>query len=219
MSPQPETGEPDGQLSAVGIMEVPPEYWPSLIERDGFADLATVHFNLSAAESAVFRRICFRAGSKSQGCWESAESMGRYLALHEKTVRRALAKLTDIGLVHKISAAFRTKGRSFCYLPVLKVSVVPGMVFRYGQGVQNGQSAFPVLDTESQSSGHGARLTEGTEIVTDRFSGKNEFQENQDELFDLSQSQFLPDTESRTQDDTPARTGHRVQNAGRRASR
>ena len=65
-----DNGKPDGQLSVAGILELPADQWPTLIERDGFADLAGVTLNLSGPESAVFRRICFRAGSASQGCWE-----------------------------------------------------------------------------------------------------------------------------------------------------
>ena len=113
-----------GQLSPAGLLEKPPRDWPSIIERDGFADLTTVTFNLTGPESAVLRRILFRAGSASQGCWESLPNMGRYLGFNERTVRRALARLLGLGLIHKVKApttamASRTATSRYCELPIL----------------------------------------------------------------------------------------------------
>ena len=109
------------QLSPAGILEKPSENWPSIIERDGFADVATVTFNLTGPESAVLRRILFRAGSASQGCWESLPNLGRYLGFNEKTIRRALARLLDLGLIHKVTA-YHGSGSSNCYVPVLRIA-------------------------------------------------------------------------------------------------
>ena len=133
------------QLSPAGILEKPPENWPSIIERDGFADVATVTFDLTGPESSVLRRILFRAGSASQGCWESLPNMGRYLGLNEKTVRRALARLLDLGLIHKVKA-YHGDGKSNCYVPVLRIS-------HSGQRVQNDGNEGSIPDSEGLHSG------------------------------------------------------------------
>ena len=135
------------QLSPAGILEKPPENWPSIIERDGFADVATVTFDLTGPESSVLRRILFRAGSASQGCWESLPNMGRYLGLNEKTVRRALARLLDLGLIHKVKA-YHGDGKSNCYVPVLRISHSGLSVQNDAdEGFDSGLSKFSILDS------------------------------------------------------------------------
>ena len=134
-----------GQLSPAGLLEKPPRDWPSIIERDGFADLATVTFNLTGPESAVLRRILFRAGSASQGCWESLPNMGRYLGFNERTVRRALARLLGLGLIHKVKA-YHGDGKSNCYVPVLRIA-------HSGLSVQNDADEGSIPDSASLHSG------------------------------------------------------------------
>ena len=133
------------QLSPAGILEKPPENWPSIIERDGFADVATVTFDLTGPESAVLRRILFRAGSASQGCWESLPNMGRYLGFNERTVRRSLARLLDLGLIHKVTA-YHGSGNSNCYVPVMRIA-------HYGLSVQNEENEGSIPDPEGLHSG------------------------------------------------------------------
>ena len=133
------------QLSPAGILEKPPENWPSIIERDGFADVATVTFDLTGPESAVLRRILFRAGSVSQGCWESLPNMGRYLGFNERTVRRSLARLLDLGLIHKVTA-YHGSGNSNCYVPVMRIA-------HSGLSVQNNENEGSTPDPEGLHSG------------------------------------------------------------------
>ena len=126
----PSTGAWDGQLpnpditdqlSAAGLLEKPPENWPSIIERDAFVDLAAVTLNLSACQTAVFRRIAFRAGSASQGCFESQDNMARYLGYKRRAVQRALDHLQDLGLIHRVTA-FYGSGKSNSYIPIFRLS-------------------------------------------------------------------------------------------------
>ena len=126
----PSTGAWDGQLpnpditdqlSPAGLLEKLPENWPSIIERDAFVDLAAVTLNLSACQTAVFRRIAFRAGSASQGCWESQDNMARYLGYKRRAVQRALDHLQDLGLIHKVTA-FYGSGKSNSYIPIFRLS-------------------------------------------------------------------------------------------------
>ena len=126
----PSTGAWDGQLpnpditdqlSPAGLLEKLPENWPSIIERDSFVDLAVVTLNLSACQTAVFRRIAFRAGSASQGCWESQDNMARYLGYKRRAVQRALDRLQDLGLIHKVTA-FYGSGKSNSYIPIFRLS-------------------------------------------------------------------------------------------------
>ena len=164
----PETGEWDGQLAhaevveqlpAAGILEKRPEDWPSIIERDGFADLVTSELGLAGPESSVFRRILFRAGPSSQACWESQPNLGRYLGLSERTVRRALARLVELGLVHRVTA-YHGSGTSNGYVPVLRLT-------HSGQPDRNDENESSIPATLSAHSGHSVRLTEVTEYVSD----------------------------------------------------
>ena len=125
----PSTGSWDGQLpnpditdqlSPAGLLEKPPENWPTIIERDFFVDLAVVTLNLSACQTAVFRRICFRAGSASQGCWESQDSIARYLGYKRRAIQMALDHLQDLGLIHKVTA-FYGSGKSNTYVPIFRL--------------------------------------------------------------------------------------------------
>ena len=182
-----------GQLSPAGLLEKPPRDWPSIIERDGFADLATVTFNLTGPESAVLRRILFRAGSASQGCWESLPNMGRYLGFNERTVRRALARLLGLGLIHKVKA-YHGDGKSNCYVPVLRIahsglsvqndadegSIPDSASLHSGLSVQNGENETSILDFVSLHSGLSVHQTEGTEIVIHSESSDSEFQRSHD---------------------------------------
>ena len=177
----PSTGSWDGQLpnpgiadqlSPAGILEKPPDTWPTIIQRDGFADVATVTFNLTGSESAVLRRVLFRAGSVSQGCWESLANMGRYLGYNERTVRRALERLLGLGLVHKVKA-FHGDGKSNCYVPVLRIP-------HFGHNVQNGENEASILDIMSAHSGHNVQQTERTDSVTNPEFPDPELQESQD---------------------------------------
>ena len=160
------------QLSPAGILEKRPEDWPTIIERDGFADLVTVELELTGPESAVLRRILFRAGSASQGCWESLANIGRYLGLNEKTVRRALGRLMELGVVHKVKA-YHGAGRSNCYVPVMRIG-------HFGLSAQNGENDVSILDSESHHFGLSAQLTERTEYVTDSESLDSALQESQE---------------------------------------
>ena len=160
------------QLSPAGILEKRPEDWPTIIERDGFADLATVELELTGPESAVLRRILFRAGSASQGCWESLANIGRYLGLNEKTVRRALGRLMELGVVHKVKA-YHGDGRSNCYVPVMRIG-------HFGLSAQNGENDVSILDSESHHFGLSAQLTERTEYVIDSESSDSALQESQE---------------------------------------
>ena len=164
----PETGAWDGQLvqpdvvdqlSPAGILEKRPEDWPSIVERDSFADLATIEFGLAGPESSVFRRILFRAGPASQACWESQPNLGRYLGLGERTVRRALARLLELGLVHRVTA-YHGSGSSNGYVPVMRIA-------HSGHSGRNGENEASIPATQAAHSGHCGRLTEGTENVSD----------------------------------------------------
>ena len=115
------TGKWDGQLPVAGILSQVPENWPSIIERDSFVDLAVVTLNLSACQASVFRRIAFRAGSASQGCFESQDNMARYLGYKRRAVQRALDHLQDLGLIHKVTA-FYGSGKSNSYIPIFRLS-------------------------------------------------------------------------------------------------
>ena len=117
----PSTGKWDGQLPVAGILSQVPENWPTIIERDSFVDVAAVTPELSACQTAVFRRICFRAGSASQGCFESQDSMGRYLGYKRRAIQRALDHLQDLGLIHKVTA-FYGSGKSNSYIPIFRLS-------------------------------------------------------------------------------------------------
>ena len=174
-----QTGEWDGQLaqpdvaaqlSAVGILETRPEDWPSIIERDGFADLVTIQFGLAGPESSVFRRILFRAGPSSQACWESQPNMARYLGLGERTVRRALVRLVELGLVHRVTA-YHGSGSSNGYVPVLRIS-------HSGHSGRNDENEASIPATQAAHSGHCGRLTEGTDHVSDHESLHGNFLES-----------------------------------------
>ena len=115
------TGKWDGQLPVAGILSQVPETWPSIIERDSFVDLAAVTLKLSACQTAVFRRIAFRAGSASQGCWESQDNIARYLGYKRRAVQRALDHLQDLGLIHRVGA-FHGSGKSNSYIPIFRLS-------------------------------------------------------------------------------------------------
>ena len=160
------------QLSPAGILEKPPENWPSIIERDGFADVATVTFDLTGPESAVLRRILFRAGSASQGCWESLPNMGRYLGFNERTVRRSLARLLDLGLIHKVTA-YHGSGNSNCYVPVMRIA-------HSGLSVQNDADESLAPGSVDSHSGLSVHQTEGTEILIDPESLDSQFQKSHD---------------------------------------
>ena len=164
----PETGAWDGQLaqpdvvdqlSPAGILEKRPEDWPSIVERDSFADLATIEFGLTGPESSVFRRILFRAGPASQACWESQTNLGRYLGLGERTVRRALTRLLELGLVHRVTA-YHGSGSSNGYVPVMRIT-------HSGHSGRNEENEPSIPATQAAHSGHCGRLTEGTEYVSD----------------------------------------------------
>ena len=114
-------GKWDGQLPVAGILSQVPETWPSIIERDSFVDLAAVTLKLSACQTATFRRIAFRAGSASQGCFESQDNIARYLGYKRRAVQRALDHLQDLGLIHRVGA-FHGSGKSNSYIPIFRLS-------------------------------------------------------------------------------------------------
>ena len=99
----------------------PPRTGPAIIERDAFVDLAAVTLNLSACQTAVFRRIAFRAGSASQGCFESQDNMARYLGYKRRAIQMALHHLQDLGLIHRVGA-FYGSGKSNTYVPIFRLS-------------------------------------------------------------------------------------------------
>ena len=117
----PNNGRWDGQLPVAGLLSQVPENWPSIIERDAFVDLASVTLNLSACQTATFRRICFRAGSASQGCWESQDNIARYLGYKRRAVQMALHHLQYLGLIHKVTA-FYGSGKSNSYIPIFRLA-------------------------------------------------------------------------------------------------
>ena len=109
----PSTGSWDGQLphanlvdvplSPAGILERPEEYWPDAFKRDAWVDAVAGMYELSQYEVAVLRRVMFRCGRRSQACWESQESMVKFLKVSRRSVQRALKSLLDMGMIHKVN--------------------------------------------------------------------------------------------------------------------
>ena len=86
------------RIDSEGVLPAAVTYWPSIIERDRWVDLAVDLHQLTANQTAVLRRVCFRAGSES-GCTESQGNMGKYLRLGRRTVQRCLDQLLNLGVV------------------------------------------------------------------------------------------------------------------------
>ena len=183
--------------------------WPSIIERDGFVDLAADMLKLGPSETSVLRRIFFRAGPGTKVCYESQKSMARYLRIHEKTVRRALERLTELGLVSKVTQ-FHGQGRSNGYLPHTTLmdklpaahsghdarNVIPGAT----PGMGTDDPSIPGM--VSLHSGHDARLTEyRTDIVPIHSSEEGIF-----ELKEPSDTEYIGDIS--------VHSGHHARNGG-----
>ena len=202
MLDDPENGKWDGQFPVAGLLSQLPENWPSIIERDGFVDVVTTIEGLSIPESAVLRRIAFRTGPASQGCWESLGSMARYLGGNERTIRRAINRLLDLGLIHKVQTGkFRGRGDTNAYIPILRAG------HRYGLPVHNdtghrahdGVNGVPVVDFQSANMDTESNKQKGTDIVSDIQSIDSGIQEYQDAGGLIPSSKFvLTDTESKT---------------------
>ena len=169
----PNKGTWDGQLPNASLTqpgeasENRDDKWPSIIERDGFVDLAAVTHGLSSAETSVLRRVFFRCGPGMKACYESQESMARYLRLSRRTVIRALDRLLELELVYRLTQ-FHGSGRSNGYGPRFLISP------HFCHGVTNdGESQMDggkcsICDTVSSHLCHCVTQTEGTEIRSDQ---------------------------------------------------
>ena len=88
------------RIDAEGALPAAATNWPSLIERDRWVDLAADTHKLTANQTSVLRRVCFRAGSE-RGCTESQGNMGKWLRVDRRTVQRCLDRLLDLGLLEQ----------------------------------------------------------------------------------------------------------------------
>ena len=183
--------------------------WPSIVERDGFVDLAADMLKLGPSETSVLRRIFFRAGPGTKVCYESQESMARYLRMHEKTVRRALDRLTELGLVSKVTQ-FHGQGRSNGYLPHMTLMDKLPSAHSWRDARNGIPGTTPGMETDDPSipgmvslhSGHDARLTEyRTDIVPIHSSEEGIF-----ELEETSDPEYIGDTS--------VHSGHHARNGG-----
>ena len=75
------------------------EPWPSLLDRHDLADHLTIEHSLSRPESAVLRRILYRAGAESRQCTESQVHMAAKLGFDRKTINRAIIGLVKAKLI------------------------------------------------------------------------------------------------------------------------
>ena len=162
------TGKWDGQLPVAGILSQVPETWPSIIERDSFVDLAAVTLKLSACQTAVFRRIAFRAGSASQGCWESQDNIARYLGYKRRAIQMALHHLQYLGLIHKVTA-FYGSGKSNSYIPIFRLahlhtSDANDEIPICASGAQMGMIAPSICASDDTRIRTTCAPTEGTEV-------------------------------------------------------
>ena len=192
----------DGQLSAAGIIEIPQEQWPTIIERDSFVDVATATLKLDSTTSSVLRRVVFRSGPQTQACWESQESMGKYLGCSRRTIQRALQKLLDLDLIYQVNT-FHGTGQSNCYVPRLRLSHLRHPDTNEDKAIcdtltQMDEDWPPICDTVAPHLRHPDALTERTEILTDSHVSDmtEEHLINDLALQNMCQSPFICDTES-----------------------
>ena len=191
------TGKWDGQLPVAGILSQVPETWPSIIERDAFVDLAAVTLNLSACQTATFRRIAFRAGSASQGCWESQDNIARYLGYKRRAIQMALHHLQYLGLIHKVTA-FYGSGKSNSYVPIFRLSHLRTSDANEESPIcaphaQMGLTSPSVCASDDTRMRTTCAPTEGTEVDILSHESSMTLSESQDacDLENQSQSQFI----------------------------
>ena len=187
----------DGDLSVAGILEKPSEAWPSIIERDSFVDVAAVTLQLSACQTAVFRRIAFRSGSASQGCWESQENLGLYLGYKRRAIQRALDHLQDVGLIHK-TTAFHGHHKSNCYTPIFRISHLRTRSANEDPAICVPEAQMdligpPICASDDLHLRTSDALTEGTDHVVMSHESTVTLSESQDvcDLEDESQHPFI----------------------------
>ena len=94
------------------------EKWWSVIHRDRVVDLVVTTCNLTLLQAAVYRRIVFRAGPEDMTCWESPESMARFLGTTARSIRRALSDLEEMGRI----LCKGKKGKLRAWTPNLKIA-------------------------------------------------------------------------------------------------
>ena len=183
-----------GDYQAVaGILSQVPENWPTIIERDSFVDVAAVTLELSACQTAVFRRICFRAGSASQGCFESQDSMGRYLGYKRRAIQRALDHLQNLGLIHKVTA-FYGSGKSNSYIPIFRLSHLRTSDANEASAICVPEAQMNLMDPlVCASEAHRLRTSDAPTEGTDHDSLSHESTVN------LSESQDACDSEYKSQ--------------------
>ena len=112
------------------------ERWPSLIERDRWVDLAADLHQLTANQTSVLRRVCFRAGSES-GCTESQGNMGKWLRVDRRTVQRCLDRLLDLGLLTRDGRKHESKTGN-AYIPNFLIAEKLGCATLGGQPKSEG---------------------------------------------------------------------------------
>lgn len=119
------------RIDSEGALPAAATRWPSLIERDRWVDLAADIHQLTANQTSVLRRVCFRAGSEN-GCTESQGNMGKYLRMGRRTVQRSLDRLLDLGLLEQDGRKHESKtGNS--YIPKLLLAEKLGCATLGGQ--------------------------------------------------------------------------------------
>ena len=112
------------RIDAEGALPAAATRWPSLIERDRWVDLAADLHQLTANQTGVLRRVCFRAGSE-RGCTESQGNMGKYLRMGRRTVQRCLDRLLDLGLLEQDGRKHESKTGN-AYLPNFLIAEMLG---------------------------------------------------------------------------------------------
>lgn len=73
--------------------------------------LATRSCDLSASERAVLREVAMFSNGDEDICWASQETIGEALDMPDRTVRRELAALVELGVLVEVDSKKRTK----CY--------------------------------------------------------------------------------------------------------
>ena len=108
------------RIDAEGALPAAATRWPSLIERDRFVDLAADTHKLTANQTSVLRRVCFRAGSES-GCTESQGNMAKWLRMGRRTVQMCLDRLIALGLLTRDGRKHQSATGN-AYIPCLLIA-------------------------------------------------------------------------------------------------
>ena len=116
-----DTGERDGRLPVAGLLEQVPENWPTIFQRLDWVNYVAQAFELSCQETMILIRIVRRAGNRSQACWESQDTMAREGRMHRVTAGKALTRLRDLGLIHKV-ARYHDAGHSDAHVPIFETA-------------------------------------------------------------------------------------------------